>query len=54
MLRSEEAAGSIPGFLDEVERLGITVLSLPTAYWHELAAALGERGRLDRPGSAWW
>jgi amino acid adenylation domain-containing protein len=44
VLRSEEAVGSIPGFLGEVERLEITVLSLTTAYWHELAAALGEEG----------
>ena len=42
VLRSGEAAGSLSGFLGEVDRLGITVMSLPTAFWHELAAALGE------------
>ncbi|HSG39011.1 MAG TPA: AMP-binding protein, partial [Thermoanaerobaculia bacterium] len=45
VLRSEEAVGSIAGFLDEAARLGITVLSLPTAFWHELATALGEEVR---------
>jgi len=32
--------GSFGGFLDAVARLGITLLDLPTAYWHELAAHL--------------
>jgi amino acid adenylation domain-containing protein len=41
-LRSDAAAGSIPTFVAEVERQEITVLGLPTAFWHELAAALGE------------
>jgi amino acid adenylation domain-containing protein len=43
VLRSTEAAGTILGFLAEAERLGITVLSLPTAFWHELADSL-DRG----------
>ncbi|HEY0512098.1 MAG TPA: amino acid adenylation domain-containing protein, partial [Thermoanaerobaculia bacterium] len=42
VLRSSEAAGSIPLFVDELERQGVTAASLPTAFWHEIAAALGE------------
>ena len=35
----DDAMGSSPEiFLREVERLGITVLDLPTAFWHELVA----------------
>jgi amino acid adenylation domain-containing protein len=44
VLRSEEAAGTIPRFLEEVERLGITMLGLPTAFWRELATGLDEEG----------
>jgi amino acid adenylation domain-containing protein len=36
VLRDESMAGSPEVFLRETERLGITVLDLPTAYWHEL------------------
>lgn len=35
---------SVAGFLDWCDRERITVLDLPTAYWHELAYALGEGG----------
>jgi len=33
--------GSVSVFLQECERLAISVLSLPTAFWHEIAARLG-------------
>jgi amino acid adenylation domain-containing protein len=37
VLRSEEMLASPATFLATCESLGITVLDLPTAYWHELA-----------------
>jgi pristinamycin I synthase-3/4 len=40
VLRPEGMTASIAGFLAELDRLRITVLDLPTAYWHELVAAL--------------
>jgi amino acid adenylation domain-containing protein len=40
VLRPEEMTASIPHFLRELERLGITVLDLPTAFWHEMVAGL--------------
>src|SRR6185312_10783158 len=40
VLRDEAMAGPPEGFLREVARLGITVLDLPTAYWHELMAVM--------------
>jgi amino acid adenylation domain-containing protein len=40
VLRPEDMAASIPHFLSELARLRITVLDLPTAFWHELAAWL--------------
>ncbi len=40
VLRDDEMAGSLDRFSREIERLGITVLDLPTAYWHELVAEL--------------
>ncbi|HZF13819.1 MAG TPA: amino acid adenylation domain-containing protein, partial [Thermoanaerobaculia bacterium] len=46
VLRSDEMSGAIPRFLGEVLRLGVTVLSLPTAFWHELALGLGEGAAL--------
>jgi amino acid adenylation domain-containing protein len=48
VLRDEAMAGPPDVFLREVERLGITVLDLPTAYWHELVAGLAADG-LDWP-----
>ena len=42
VLRSDEMAGTLPRFTAEVERLGITMLSLPTAFWHELSRGLAE------------
>jgi amino acid adenylation domain-containing protein len=46
VLRPDDMAGSIAHFLRELERLRITVLDLPTAYWHELVAGLGAEGPL--------
>ncbi|HKH46574.1 MAG TPA: amino acid adenylation domain-containing protein, partial [Thermoanaerobaculia bacterium] len=40
VLRPDDMAASIPHFLRELERLGITVLDLPTAFWHELVAGM--------------
>ncbi len=36
ILRNDEMLNSFECFISEVERLQITVLDLPTAYWHEL------------------
>ncbi|MEO8191184.1 MAG: amino acid adenylation domain-containing protein [Acidobacteriota bacterium] len=44
VLRSDLMLESPAVFLKECGALGITVLDLPTAYWHELAAGLGEGG----------
>jgi amino acid adenylation domain-containing protein len=46
VLRPAEMAASIAHFLRELERLRITVLDLPTAFWHELVAGLGTEGDL--------
>ncbi|HEY7215273.1 MAG TPA: amino acid adenylation domain-containing protein, partial [Thermoanaerobaculia bacterium] len=46
VLRPEDMAQSIAHFLREVERLRVTVLDLPTAFWHELVACLGTEGDL--------
>ncbi|HEV8580083.1 MAG TPA: amino acid adenylation domain-containing protein [Thermoanaerobaculia bacterium] len=46
VLRPGDMAASIAHFLREVERLRITVLDLPTAFWHELVAGLGTEGNL--------
>ncbi len=46
VLRPEDMAQSIAHFLREVERLRVTVLDLPTAFWHELVAGLGTEGEL--------
>lgn len=39
---SDAHAGSLPRFLRMVERQAITVLDLPTAFWHELVHHLAE------------
>ncbi|MFD9126029.1 AMP-binding protein [Kitasatospora sp. NPDC059571] len=46
---AEAYSGSFPRFLRMVERRGITVLDLPTAFWHELVLHLAE-DRLALPG----
>jgi amino acid adenylation domain-containing protein len=40
VLRPEDMAATIPHFLRELERLGITHLDLPTAFWHEMVLGL--------------
>ncbi|MBZ3905536.1 amino acid adenylation domain-containing protein [Streptomyces griseiscabiei] len=37
VVRTDDMTESVPGFLDACARLRISVLDLPTAYWHELA-----------------
>ncbi|MEU2632068.1 AMP-binding protein [Kitasatospora sp. NPDC007106] len=49
VLDDDAYAGSFPRFLRTVERNGITVLDLPTAFWHELVLHLAEDG-LALPG----
>ena len=44
VLRDDAMAGPPETFLREIERLRITVLDLPTAYWHELVAGMAEQG----------
>lgn len=44
VLRDDAALQSIEAFLASCRASRITVLDLPTAYWHELARAAGERG----------
>ncbi len=46
VLRPDDMASSIAHFLREAERLSLTVLDLPTAFWHELAEGLGREGTL--------
>ncbi|HEX8907261.1 MAG TPA: amino acid adenylation domain-containing protein [Longimicrobiaceae bacterium] len=50
VLRDEEMLQSVDGFWRAAERLGLTVASLPTAFWHELAAAM-ERAAPPVPAS---
>jgi amino acid adenylation domain-containing protein len=45
VLRNDEMMGSIPGFLQTCQDWGITWLSLPAAFWHELATGLAEEPR---------
>ncbi len=40
VLRTDTMLGSVVGFLQTCQEWGITVLDLPTAYWHELTDAL--------------
>ncbi|MBT0570234.1 amino acid adenylation domain-containing protein [Curvibacter sp. CHRR-16] len=40
VLREDKALDSTAAFIDFVQRQRLTVLDLPTAYWHELAFAL--------------
>ncbi|MBV9108645.1 MAG: amino acid adenylation domain-containing protein, partial [Gemmatimonadetes bacterium] len=40
VLRDEEMLASVDGFWRAAERLSLTVASLPTAFWHEVAAAM--------------
>ncbi len=49
VLRDDEMVGSAARFFERCEEWGITVLEVPAAYWHELAAAL-DRGEARLPG----
>ena len=40
VLRNDAMLESVPTFLDACRARGITLLSLPTAYWHEITARL--------------
>ncbi|MFG2375233.1 amino acid adenylation domain-containing protein [Streptomyces sp. NPDC048504] len=40
VIRADDMTESVPRFLDECARLRVSVLDLPTAYWHEMAYAL--------------
>ncbi|HEY4595794.1 MAG TPA: amino acid adenylation domain-containing protein, partial [Thermoanaerobaculia bacterium] len=51
VLRDDALAGAPESFLGEVERLGLTVLDLPTAYWHELVDGMAAQG-LEWPACA--
>ena len=43
-LRSPAMAASIPGFLEECRARRLTVLDLPTAFWHELTWEIAAQG----------
>lgn len=38
--RTDEMLAGVPAFLREIERLEISVLDLPTAFWHELVVGM--------------
>jgi amino acid adenylation domain-containing protein len=40
VLRTDEMLGSVATFLHQCHELGLTVLDLPTAYWHQLTTQL--------------
>ncbi|MFJ4833804.1 amino acid adenylation domain-containing protein [Streptomyces sp. NPDC088747] len=40
VIRTDDMTESVPRFLDACDRLRVSVLDLPTAYWHELAYAV--------------
>ncbi|MEU2736126.1 amino acid adenylation domain-containing protein [Streptomyces sp. NPDC007095] len=40
VIRADDMTQSVPRFLEECARLRVSVLDLPTAYWHELAYAV--------------
>ena len=50
VLRSEEMIATVTSFLAKCREWNLTVLGLPTAYWHELAAAASAE-RLPLPES---
>src|SRR5581483_1307785 len=51
VLRTAAMIQSAPAFLARCDEWGITVLDLPTAYWHELAGAIDAAGHLTLPPS---
>ncbi|MBV2356715.1 amino acid adenylation domain-containing protein [Streptomyces sp. J2-1] len=40
VVRTDDMTDSVPSFLDTCARLRVSVLDLPTAYWHEVAYAV--------------
>lgn len=50
VLRTDAMTESVPVLTRSCERLGITVLDLPTAYWHELAYAVSTGAAALPPG----
>ena len=48
VLRNDEMLGPAADFLDHCARLHLTVVDLPTAFWHELTAGM-QRERLQMP-----
>ncbi|MEU4160010.1 amino acid adenylation domain-containing protein [Actinoplanes sp. NPDC026670] len=50
VLRDDRMLADPATFLDACATAGVTVLDLPTAYWHDLVAALGE-GQAELPGT---
>ena len=50
VLRPSHAVDAVPGFLAFCSERGVTVLDLPTAFWHPLAAALAA-DRLPLPAA---
>ncbi len=50
VLRDAAAAGSVAGFLDLVDRHGVSVLNLPASFWHVLVDEMARR-RLSLPAS---
>ncbi|MEO8431781.1 MAG: amino acid adenylation domain-containing protein, partial [Acidobacteriota bacterium] len=49
VLRSQEMIESVAGFLARCREWALTVIDLPTAYWHELVAVASVEG-LELPG----
>jgi amino acid adenylation domain-containing protein len=45
ILRDAQMAGAVPDFLDAVQAQGITVLNLPTAFWHVLVDDMARNTR---------
>jgi len=50
VLRSSEMTLSASGFLEACGRLGVTVMSCATAFWHQLVERMGAES-LTVPGS---
>ncbi|MEM7586450.1 MAG: amino acid adenylation domain-containing protein, partial [Acidobacteriota bacterium] len=44
VVRTDEQMGSVATFLESCEALDLSVLILPTAYWHELVASITRTG----------
>lgn len=52
VLRTEEMLASIEGFLEKCREWAITVIDLPTAFWHELVRAIaGAENEVELPPS---